>query len=181
MRKSLLILILISSFLFAGCSNADDYAVCEDPFPYSSLPPPGDSWWIFDFPNDYFPDEISLVIDSDNHPPDFETITAVMTNSATDPDYVIWYGYGFSLVRQIGVEWHRIPLYISFPDVMLSLSAGESHHFTIINDCYVEFYSMIGVMYTHGYRFTSVTYRIAALVGFPGWVGPIWAEFTITE
>ena len=145
--------------------------------------------WAFEFPNDSFPPEISFVTEYAVYSPDTESITAILTNVATNSEYVLFrYIEGFDIVRKYGAGWVHVPQIKGFGRVYLDLRTsqriGETNTYTIINDCFTDD-SQGSHLYTHGYRFSSGgTYRIitkASLVygRHEAWSGYVWAEFEI--
>jgi len=210
MKLSKLFVALVSVVaicMFTGCNNAGGSVVCEDnPMSIRQLTPPDDNWWIYEFPYDCFPDEISFTTEYATYAPDSETITAHLTNVATNPRYILSrHLLGFCVVRETDYGWRRVPLeghlYLDMP---VFQTVGDSNSYTIINDCYnFEQPRATGNLYTHGYRFTpGGTYRILTYVSlfrtdiaYPGytsggewqvwgdldfvWSGPVWAEFFI--
>jgi|GEM_PF-4032320 len=200
MRKSLLVLILIllTAFLLIGCGREGFPAVCcEELWPDSPLSPPDDDWWIFDFPHDSFPGEITLTLHSEGDFNDLETITAVMTNSSASLSHLVMYNQDFALVRrQPRGEWRRVPSNMATIDFRFGLSVGQSHYFIISKECFDLDTHIAGKLYIHGYRFTAGTYRIVSVVSLAHhreylpswrhqpivfWSGPVWVEFDVEE
>ena len=193
MRKSIIFLILaVSLFLLTGCNNTGGGVVCEDTFFVPVLPSPDDDWWIVEFPNDSFPDEIIFETEFGTYSPDTEIITATLTNAATDPRYSVRHDQGYSVVRQVGNEWRIVPIFGGTFDAPASRSIGESVSVSIFNECYDGITVIVRIgnsfthaLFTHEYQFTPGTYRIinntALLRREDGvvWSGRIWAEFVI--
>jgi len=219
---------LMMAILFSGCSTSlEDPAVCGDcaPWTYQDIntrwrtaprdedvdawwwfPPYGDDWSLFTFPDYSIHEVISFESSQIAYPADvdFIPVTLSLPTLETDYQYQLSGVSGIApifVVKQIGDEWRRVPLYWESRFLMLGMfgmnvtgNPPGPHRYRLFNGMYDEhnppFDLIRGEVF---FTFQPGTYRVVttevvlARMGWPIaigreviWSGQIWTEFVIT-
>jgi hypothetical protein len=174
MKKLVFILIMLVTF-----------TACDSDYPVFECDIDTESWRLFAFPNENFPDEISFATEYDIYATDSEVVRAILRNVANESQgYTIGGGEHFFIVKEVSDDWRIVPFGDKwFPDVEFIMFSGYSSSFSFtMEDLY------------HG-RLPIGLYRIVKVVGLGTydttgeipwylynpmhWSGYVWAEFAV--
>jgi hypothetical protein len=163
------------------------FTACDSDYPVFECDIDTESWRLFTFPNEDFPNVVSFTADYDVYATYSEVITAALRNVAdANQGYKIAMGELFFIVKEVGDNWRIVPFAgKAFPDRQLYLFSGDSYPYSFtMEDLH------------HG-RLPIGLYRIVLFIGIgiydnieeipwyhsvstsPYWHGYVWAEFSV--